>query len=317
MAMLKAAPIFPEIAEGPDNGASYWVEAADGLRLRVGSWRAPGPGKGTILLFPGRTEYIEIHGRTAKAFADHGFSTIIVDWRGHGLSDRVIADPNTLHVDRFSDYQLDVAAMIATASELEMPKPWFLLGNSMGGCIGLRALLNGMPVSACAFTAPMWGLKMSKVQRLIARPVSWAAQAFGRGESYIPGHNGENYALSNPFEGNRITNDPDQYGYWVRQARLQPCLQTAGSSMRWLHQSLSECGRLTKARSPNVPCVAFCGDHDGLVDINAIRDRLNDWPDGRFEMISGAKHALLLETPRVRQRIISEIAAHFEGFGDG
>ena len=35
----------------------------------------------------------------------------MVDWRGHGLSDRVSEDRNTIHVDWFSDYQKDVAAM--------------------------------------------------------------------------------------------------------------------------------------------------------------------------------------------------------------
>ena len=312
--MMETAPFYPEIAEGPDNGTCFWVVTGDGLRLRVGYWKATHRTKGTIFLFPGRTEYVELQGSTAKSFADRAFSICTIDWRGHGLSDRVLSNPNTLHVNRFSDYQLDVAALIEAASELDMPKPWFLLGNSMGGCIGLRALLNGLPVSASAFTAPMWGLKMSRFQRLAALPVSWAAQGIGQGERYVPGHDGKNYALSNPFEGNRITRDPANYEYWVSQARSKPNLQTAGSSMRWLHQGVVECGRLSKGDPPNVSCLVFCGAQDGVVDIKVIRDRMKTWPNGRFEAVPGARHALLLEVPEVREKVISEISDHFEGF---
>lgn len=312
--MKDPAPFYPEIAQGPDTGACYWVGTGDGLRLRIGTWKATGRIKGTILLFPGRTEYVELQGRTAKNLADRGFSICTIDWRGHGLSDRVLSNPNTLHVNRFSDYQLDVAAMIEAVTELDLPKPWFLLGNSMGGCIGLRALLNGLPVSACAFTAPMWGLKMSRSQRFAALPISWAAQVIGQGQLYVPGHDGNNYALSNPFEGNRITRDRANYEYWVTQARSKPNLQTAGSSMRWLHQSLLECRRLSMIDPPDVPCIAFCGEEDSIVDIKVIRDRMKAWPKGRFRTVPGARHSLLLEVPAVRAKVISEISDHYEQF---
>ena len=38
-------------------------------------------------------------------------------------------------------------------------RPLHLLAHSMGGCIGLRAVIEGMPVAACVFTGPMWGIK--------------------------------------------------------------------------------------------------------------------------------------------------------------
>ena len=311
--MLQPAPLFSEIAEGPENGMAFWVKADDGMRIRVGIWGQDISKHGTIVLFPGRTEYIELQGRTARDLTRQGFAVLTMDWRGHGLSDRVLSIRETLHVNRYSDYQLDVAAIIKAAKSLDVPEPWFLLGNSMGGCIGLRALFDGLPVAACAFTAPMWGVKMLSLQKAVALPVTWTAHAIGRGHSYIPGHNGKNYVLNNPFEGNRITRDEGMYNFWLKQARAKPCLQTAGSTMRWLHQSLLECRRLAKMSSPDVPCVAFCGDNDGLVEVNAISRRLAGWSNGSFEQIPGAKHALLLEVPEVRNRIIAKIAGHFIG----
>lgn len=313
--MMEQAPFHSEIAQGPEHGAAYWVTSEDELRLRVGLWPAQGKTKGTLFLFPGRTEYIELQGRTARDFAALGYTVFTIDWRGHGLSDRVTSDPNTLHVNHYSDYQKDVRKMIKAAQELELPQPWFLFGNSMGGCIGLRAINDGLDVVACAFTAPMWGIKMSRLQRLIAMPVSWVACLAGKGHVYIPGHNGENYALTNPFEGNRITFDPDYYSYWVDQARAQPSLQTAGSSMRWLHESLLECRRLSALETPDIPCVAFWGDHDEIVDFEPIAARMSTWKNGRVERIENAKHALFLEKPETRATLVSKIDQLFTEFG--
>lgn len=55
---LSAAPLFEDIAQGPDGGAAYWVTIADGVRLRVARW-IPGNANGTVMIFPGRSEYIE------------------------------------------------------------------------------------------------------------------------------------------------------------------------------------------------------------------------------------------------------------------
>ena len=135
------APLFADVGAGPADGAAYWLTASDGVRIRIGVWQAA-PGvdvRGTVLLFCGRTEYVEKYGRTAAELAEAGYHTIAIDWRGQGLADRLTHDPMSGHVHRFTDYQNDVAAMVQAATDLDLPKPWFLLGHSMGGGIGLRA----------------------------------------------------------------------------------------------------------------------------------------------------------------------------------
>ena len=56
---------------------------------------------------------------------------------------------------------------------------------------------------------------------------------------YCPGHDGKNYALNNPFKGNRITYDAEMYQFWRDQARALPNLQTGGPSMGWLYQGFN------------------------------------------------------------------------------
>lgn len=308
---MEIAPLYSEISDAPANGAAYWIHADDGVRLRVARWKARASSKGSILMFPGRTEFIETFGRTVGDFETRGYSSFVIDWRGHGLSDRVAEDPKVGHVNLFSDYHKDVAAMIKAANELDLPKPWYLIGNSMGACIGLRALIDGLPVVACAFCAPMWDVKLSSVQRLAAWPISWTANLLGKGQSYAPNHSGESYILSVNFQDNRRTNDPDMFQYMVNQAQEAPGLHTGGPSMSWLYQTLSETHDLAKMPSPDIPCIAFSADDDELVGIPAVRNRMLHWPDGKYELIQNSKHNLLLEKPEIREKITTKICELF------
>lgn len=72
------APLFADVADGPEDGVAWWLTAEDGVRLRVGLWNRAAS-RGTVLLFPGRTEYIEKYGRAARALADRGHATLAID----------------------------------------------------------------------------------------------------------------------------------------------------------------------------------------------------------------------------------------------
>ncbi len=103
-----SAPFFAELADGPEDGAAEWLEAADGRRIRAGHWGASA-GKATVFLLPGRSEYVEKYGRAARSLLARGYATLSVDWRGQGLASRVLADPLPGHVGDFAEFQLDLA----------------------------------------------------------------------------------------------------------------------------------------------------------------------------------------------------------------
>ncbi|KJZ18566.1 alpha/beta hydrolase [Loktanella sp. S4079] len=308
---MTPAPFHLEQSEGPADGRAYWVNADDGTRLRVGFWNAGATPKGTILVFPGRTEYIEKYGITANDFTARGYGLFIIDWRGQGLSDRKADDRMTGHVDSYADFQQDVAAMIKAAQDLDLPKPWYLFGHSMGGCIGLRALTNGLPVVACAFTAPMWQVKLPLHERIAAWPVSWAAQKLGQGHRYAPGTSGVSYVLNTEFQDNRLTHNPEMFAYFQRQARALPDHQIGGPSLGWLFQTLIETAKLGRCPSPDLPCVTFYSSNDVLVAGSAIERRMRNWPKGRLEPLAASKHDMLSEVDEIRMQIIEATTATF------
>lgn len=309
------APFSQQIAEGPDTVSAYWIKTDDDVRLRVAHWQTSGIPKGTVFLFQGRTENLEKYGLAVGALHEAGYASFGIDWRGQGLSDRLTEDRMVGHVDRYSDYQYDVAAMLRAASDLGLPKPWYLFGHSLGACIGLRALSDGLPMSACAFSAPLWDINLSAFIRIAAWPLTWAAQLVGRGHAYAPGTRPESYVLNTPFEENRLTRDPGMYRYYQKISESLVEQQIGGPSMAWLFQTLSETRSLSKLPSPDMPCITFCGAEDSIVAIPALKDRMARWPQGKFELIPNAKHDVLYEVPEVRDGVFAKMLDLFEGTG--
>ncbi|KNG93995.1 alpha/beta fold hydrolase [Pseudaestuariivita atlantica] len=313
--MAAAAPLYTDVAEGPEGGAAYWLTTMDGVRVRAGIWPAAGTAKGTILLFPGRTEYIEKYGRTACDLTAAGYTVLVMDWRGQGLADRMHPDEKAGHVEKFRDYQHDVAAMMDLARELELPEPFHLIAHSMGGCIGLRALYEGLPVSSVAFSGPMWGISISAPVRPAAWVLGWGSGKLGLGGTYAPGTKPQAYVIAEPFENNQLTTSPEMFHHLQRQIGRYPELGIGGPSLTWLHEALLECRGLARMPSPDLPCRTFVGACERIVDIGRIRERMDKWPGGKLDVIEGAEHEVLMEIKSVRDWVTSEIIAHFDAHG--
>lgn len=303
------APFHQALAEGPE-GRARWIWAADGVRLRAVRW-APEGARGTVLVFPGRAEYAEKYGRVAADLVAGGHAVLAVDWRGQGLSDRLRPERALGHVERFEDYQLDVAALAEHARGLGLPEPWFLLSHSMGGTIGLRALLEGLPVKAAAFSSPMWGLRMTAAQRPVAWSVSSVSRALALGYRLAPGQEATPSVLACGFAGNLLTSDGETWDWLRAQVTAGPELALGGPSLHWLHEALREMRRLMAGPAPDVPALALVGSEEAVVDSARIRRRLADWPGARLLTLEGGRHELLMERPMLRGQALAEILGHF------
>ncbi len=309
--MTEPAPLHEDIADGPAGGRAFWLTTGDGLRIRVGLWQPEAP-RGTVFLFPGRTEYVEKYGRAASDFYRRGFATYVIDWRGQGLADRLIDDAMAGHVMKFPDYQHDVRAMVALAETLDLPRPWHLLAHSMGGCIGLRAVMEGIPVASSVFSGPMWGIRMSHALRPVAWSLSWSGRRLGMGHRYAPGTVSDSYVLTEPFETNKLTSDREMHDYMVAQLRAHPELSLGGPSLRWLHEALVETLALSRQPSPRLPCLTMVGEEEDIVDPARIRARMRAWPGGWLEVAPG-RHEVLMEDVATRARLFDLIAGFYTG----
>jgi len=304
------APLYNDIADAPAGGIAEWRTCADGVRVRVALWPSEGA-KGTVLLFPGRTEYIEKYGPAAGELAARGYAMACVDWRGQGLADRPLADPARGHVGRFAEYQLDVAELIAAAREAGLPQPFHLIAHSMGGSIGLRALHEGLAVRSAVFSAPMWGIRLHAAARPLAWAVGTGARMARRGHLYAPSTGPVTYVLANDAPGNVLTTDPEMYGFMQRQLRAHPKLALGGPTLHWLLEALHETRALAGRVPPALPCLCVMGGNERVVDTARVRGVMSRWPGARLEVIPGAEHEIMMETPAARRRFYDGAAGLF------
>ncbi|MCH2163390.1 MAG: alpha/beta hydrolase [Marinovum sp.] len=309
--MADTAPYFENMAQAPKGGACHWIEVDDGVRVRVGHWPLEGA-RGSVLIFPGRTEYVEKYGPTAQACHGLNLAAAAIDWRGQGIADRLHNDPRAGHVGDFDDYQRDVRAYLEHVRSLGMPEPYYMLAHSMGGCIGLRALYKGLPVDAVAFTAPMWGIGLHPVLRPTAWVVGWTSQQLGLAHLYAPSTGPESYVASAPYEDNTLTTDPTMFTFMKDQVTERPDLQLGGPSIHWLREALVECNTLARMPSPDLSCLTFLGRQERIVHPRRILDRMAAWPNGTLQMIENAEHEVLMERPAVRALIFEQLADHFQ-----
>ncbi|MBL6429325.1 MAG: alpha/beta hydrolase [Maritimibacter sp.] len=308
------APLFDEVAEGPKGGRAYWLTCPDGVKIRLAHWPKSGRRKarGTVLLFPGRTEYAEKYGPAAAEFAAQGYDMIAVDWRGQGIADRVAEDKLLGHVADFDDYQVDVDTVMAAVAELDLPKPYYLIGHSMGGCIGLRALHRNLPVNAAVFSAPMWGIGLATWLRPVAWSLSWLTHSFGDGTKLSPATKREGYVQIAPFEDNQLTKDPEMWAFMQRQLVAHPELALGGPSVTWLYLALRETASLARTPPPAIPTLTFLGADERIVATEPVHKVMEHWKNGELVVVPKAEHEIMMEVPDTRAMFYQRTVEHFQ-----
>src|SRR3546814_1406424 len=116
----------------------------DGARLRLARLPAMGARKrGTVLLLNGRSEFVEKYAETACDLVALGFAVHSLDWRGQGLSDRLLPDRQRGHIDDFATLVADLAEVVDRVVAADLAGRALVgLGHPMGGKVGLSYLAH-------------------------------------------------------------------------------------------------------------------------------------------------------------------------------
>ena len=292
---MEAAPLYEDVAEAPIGGRAFYVRTADGIRIRFALWG--GGSNGLAVVMPGRTECLEKYGRLAGKLMERGFSVVVIDWRGQGLSSRLNNSTAVGHVDSFTDYQDDLNAVLTHPEVAAIPGARTLFAHSMGGCIGLRALLTSDTFSAAVFSAPMWGLNLPGPNRFLAPILANVGVALGMGKKTVAGQPKGFYLTREPFEGNNLTHDRDHRDYMRGQVVKYPALGLGTPSFKWLKGALGEFKYFDSAEMPSIPTLMFVGGDESVVSAPAIRRHSQGFANGELVEIDGSRHEIWMETP--------------------
>jgi lysophospholipase len=293
------------------------ITTEDGVKLRAVRWTAPSSSRGTVALLPGYGEFVEKYFELVGELRNRRFDVVAMDWRGHGLSDRLISDRRKGHVDDFSSYQLDLEAL---EKQVLMPlcrKPWFALGHSMGGANLLAHAHAGYSSFArIVLSAPMIDIIGLDIRG--ARVLVEGLDFLGLGGFTIPGGSTRPGALR-PFEKNLATSDPGRYARTAEVVRKKPSLALGDPTIGWIHAA----ARLTRAfhdidypRGITTPILVVAAGNDGRIPVAATELFASRLKAGGLVTIPHARHEILMEHDRYRNQFWAAFDAFIPGRKD-
>ena len=260
--------------------------------------------RGTILFSPGRTEFIEKYLETIADLVSRGFWVVMVDPRGQGLSDRLLPDRLKSYVADFQDYADDLGWVCETLSP-QLPKPFIIMGHSMGGTIVLQAVLTGtVSPSAVICSAPMLGL-MDLDTATIRGAIS-GLSALGLSQRNLPFQK-QRGGLPVAFADNKLTTDPDRYARWASFFQNTPRLRVGEPTFGWIAQALKAMAFVNRnAASLRIPGLMVAAGGDQIVDPYAVQV-FAEKSGCDYHVVPGAKHELFLEREPLRDEFFAAI----------
>lgn len=305
--MTDQAPLVSTAeAPVPSNGTAEWFSGAGAVRLRAALFSPPGEPRGTVVLSGGRTEPIEKYFEVVGELQQRGFVVLVHDWRGQGLSHRLLEDRLKGHAQGFRDFVEDYRALLAHFED-RLPKPWIAVGHSMGGCLTLLALAHGVgDFKAALLSAPMLGLQTGNRPKRAARALAWL-MGRTRASDYILGNPGDPHGET--FEANIVTHDPRRYARNRAIFVAEPQLGLNAGTWGWLDFAFSASAWLKRApgvAAIDIPVLVLAAEQEKLVDNDDQRLITARIPKGRWVEIPGAYHELFQETDDIRAQVWAE-----------
>ena len=299
----------------PDNVVTGTLKTRDGVALRFARWAPPPGRKGTVCLLQGRAEFIEKYFETVRDLRARGFAVATFDWRGQGLSDRVLRNRRKGYVRNFSQYQIDLETFISEVVLPDCPPPVFALAHSMGATILLRAAHAGYRwFDRAVLLAPMIalpGLRRIAATRIMVRTM----RLMGLSSLYVPGGDAA-VMMQRPFVGNLLTSDPVRYARNVAVLEAEPALAVGWPTVAWADSAfrvMSELSESGYAGTIRQPILIIAAGQDAIVSTAAIDEFAVRLRAGSHLIVPGARHELLMEQDRFRAQTFAAFDAFVPG----
>jgi len=285
----------------PENGLVEAVSLPDGAVLRCAFFSASAPRRGCVVLLGGRVEFIEKYFEVVGELQARGLDVATLDWRGQGLSSRLLARREIGHIDAFQTYETDLRYVIERFVRPRAAPPYVLLAHSMGGAIALRALLNGLPqCAAAALSAPMTRILPHRATRWAARALAEAACALGQAATSTP--DPAAFRRSPPAE-DPLTHDARRSARFQALMEAAPEAVIAAPTYGWLRAAFRTTWAITRPdrlRRLATPMLIVSPRADCLVDPSSHDTLACDAPMATLQRVPGARHEILMETDAYR-----------------
>ncbi|MDX2028012.1 MAG: alpha/beta hydrolase [Alphaproteobacteria bacterium] len=303
----------------PDSCAlfpSHTHNLPGGGSMRYAVFEPEGSPRGTVLVLPGRREFIEKkHSELGREFLTRNFRLIIVEWRGQGLSARFLSSAARQrdHIENFQTYLDDLHSFYGAVVRSGLQGPLVVVGHSMGSHLALRAANEGLLPEATAVivTAPMLALASRRVHAF-ARVLCFIAVKLGRSKNYAPGQH--DYGVQETtFDNNPLTQNPQRFKIMEDYFTAHPNMTVGGVTWGWLRSALASMHLVQKPsylERITIPVLALTGGKDRVTPARELSRYLDSMPQADHIILLEARHDLMNELEPIR----AEAWKHIDGF---
>src|ERR1700688_2561315 len=281
----------------PDNFVAGELKTPDGVSLRFARWLPPAGRKGTVVILQGRGEWIEKYFETVRDLRSRGFAVAALDWRGQGLSERMLSDRHKGYVRDFAEYDSDLETFVREIVLPDCPPPLFALGHSMGAAVLIRSAQKGRRwFDRVVLCAPMIGLAGRAGARFAAVSAR-TMRLLGLGRSYVPG-GGSTPLASLPFVGNVLSSDPVRHARTAAIVDAEPMLGLGSPTVAWVDAAYRAMREFSEPQYPErirQPILIVAAGQDEVVSTPLTGKFATRLRVGSHLVIAGARHEILME----------------------
>jgi len=283
------------------------IQGVGGVALRAALFARSGDVCGSVVISPGRTEPIEKYFEIVAELQARGLVVLVHDWRGQGLSQRMLPDPLRGYAEDWRAYVADHKTVLSAYTD-RLPAPRIALAHSMGGCMVALALSDEPLIHGALFASPMFAINLGHRPAWMAPAMAWIQRVLGHRTDYLPGQSPD--PLHDQLD--LMTHDRVRYERHQDQIRACPALAIAGATWGWMGAALgamAQANRPATAAGIAVPLVILTAAEDQVV-INAPAERFaTRAPQGRCVEVAGSRHEIMMELDPVRAVFWSEFDA--------
>ncbi len=263
-------------------------------------------GRGSIVIVPGRTEFIEKYIELCWDLRNLDYGICLYDHLGQGKSDRQLEDREKGHITDFCIYVSDLIKIIESVVLPAQSGPVYLLAHSMGATIsGLASQSRTDVISGLILVSPMFQINTGThlppfLAELLCNFVCFA----GGGGGYVWG--GRGYNQDTDFAGNLLTTDLIRFQRNTDLIKQNPEVALGSPTYCWLQQAYRAMRAVRRQAAASVcPTIIFRSIDECVVGLQEIEDYCNEAGNCQLVSYANCRHELLMERNEIRGDLIT------------
>ncbi len=285
----------------PKGSEVFNVDTADDAKIRAALFPAENA-RGTVTLLNGRCEFIEKYFEVIEDLRKRGFSVATMDWRGQGLSSRLLPVSEKGHINDFDTFKSDLRIFFEDIVKPRFQGPHILMTHSMGGLPALNLLADGYSeFQRAILCAPMTRFFASARMRIYARTMAGVMCNIGASRLSVAGV--KEYSLK--FEGNILTSDPVRHERFRELQAAAPNACILAPTYGWLNaatKAIDDIHDAERLARIDTPVLIISAENDFLVDSKDHVELANANAAIDCITVKGALHEILMERDEIRDQ---------------